>query len=127
MRGLDYTFLFLTKFPERYAEFDFPKNCWLGVTVTNYDDLAKALSLKANNNFRFISFEPLLGDIQTIPYWVDWIIVGAMTGSQAKKYQPKKEWIDKIIRQANRIDIPLFMKDNLQKVWGKKLIQEFPE
>ena len=27
-------FQFLTKFPETYTKYKFPKNCWLGVTVT---------------------------------------------------------------------------------------------
>ena len=26
-------FLFLTKNPKRYREFEFPKNCWLGATI----------------------------------------------------------------------------------------------
>jgi protein gp37 len=28
-----WTFLFLTKFPQRLAEFDFPINAWVGTTV----------------------------------------------------------------------------------------------
>ena len=29
-----HTFIFLTKFPEVYYDYDFPENCWLGITET---------------------------------------------------------------------------------------------
>ena len=119
--------MFLTKNSERYAQFYFPKNCWLGVTVTNYDDLGKALSLKEKDNLRFVSFEPLLGDIKNTPRWLDWLIVGAMTGAHAKKYRPKWEWIERIVSEASEFGIPIFLKDNLKEIWQGELIQGFPD
>lgn len=52
---------------------------------------------------------------------INWIIVGAQTGPGAK--QPKPEWVEAIINQARKRDIPIFLKDSLN--WPEK-IQEFP-
>ena len=130
-----HTFIFLTKFPARYAEFDFPKNCWLGVTVTQEEDNWRLdhLKKKAKTNITFVSYEPLLGVITSIPIWVKWFIIGCLTGPHAKKYVPHRFNVALMVDAAKPtswakpFDIPVFLKDNLQKVWGKKLIQEFPE
>lgn len=130
-----HTFLFLTKNPARYAEFQFPDNCWLGVTVTKrYPDMEKMIwsQFKTTKNLRFISFEPLCGEVG-IPVSkgeavVDWVIVGAMTGAKKKWYQPEKKWIQTIVNTCFELRISLFLKNNLKAVWGpEKLIQEFPE
>lgn len=133
-RGQRHTWLFLTKCPERYAEFDFPKNCWLGVTVTNQDESHKLDHLKKisqwykkSGNVVFVSHEPLLGVIKSLPIWLNWDIIGALTGPTAKKYQPHRLWIDEMIRGCNQIMIPVFLKNNLAPIWGDKLIQEYPK
>jgi protein gp37 len=99
------TFQFLTKNPKRYSEFTFPQNCWLGVTI-DYPNQGKIDELKKKDNYKFISFEPLLGDMSGLDLsGIDWVIVGAMTGSGAIK--PRKEWIDNI-KHKN-----IFYKKNL--------------
>ena len=125
----DHTFIFLTKNPARYAEFDFPKNCWLGTTVTRREDMGKICHLGRKENIVFISYEPLLDHIAFPSDWVDWVIVGAMTGPGANKHQPHKEWVEKIVRRAKRdgINIPVFLKNNLKPIWGPDLIQECPK
>ena len=123
-----HTFIFLTKFPERYAMFNFPKNCWLGVTVTKPVDEHKIFELEKNeNNLRFISYEPLLRIPTHIPKWIQWIIIGALTGAHSKNYKVDPAWIEVFAQHCGLWKIPIFLKNNLQKVWGKKLIQEFPE
>ena len=103
-----HTYQFLTKNPRRYSEFDFPKNCWLGITE-DYTNQARLNYLKGKpDNYKFISFEPLLGDMSGLDLsGIDWVIVGAMTGSGAIK--PKKEWIDSI-KHPN-----IFYKNNIKK------------
>lgn len=104
-----HTFQFLTKNPKRYLEFHFPQNCWLGITIDVVNQ-ARLNYLKENKeyNYKFISFEPLLGNMSALNLsGIDLVIVGAMTGVGAIK--PKKEWI-KSIRHHN-----IFYKSNLKK------------
>lgn len=121
-------FLFLTKNPIRYREFDLPPNAWAGTTVTNQNDLERIGYLPLEGN-RFISIEPLLGDIDfarrpyrsAIPF-VDWIIIGAQTGPGA--VVPDQKWVQSIIDQARARGIPVFIKENVR--WPE-VIREFPE
>lgn len=118
-------FQFLTKNPARYKEFEFPKNCWLGTTVTSYKDQDRIFDLpRYRGNVNFVSFEPLLGPVY-IDGWVlgyiDWVIIGAQTNPYRP---PKQEWVESIIQQAKDAGVAVFLKDNLR--WPTK-IQEFPE
>ena len=60
-----HTYLFLTKNPKRYKEFNWPQNAWLGTSVENQAaaDERIPLLLQAPAAVRFISAEPLLGPI----------------------------------------------------------------
>jgi protein gp37 len=91
-----HTFLFLTKNPRRYMQFDFPKNSWLGVTLTTEKDYDRHLhSIELMNDHAektFVSIEPILGSFKGIYPHVDLIIYGAMTGRNVIK--PQREWIE---------------------------------
>jgi len=119
-----HTFMILTKNPIRYREFDWPENCWLGVTIESEWQMQRLLDLTQGNgkNIKFVSFEPLLGSWPYAVHAVDWVIVGAQTGPEAVK--PREEWVEKIIWMCRYEKVPLFLKDNLH--WPKK-IQEYPE
>lgn len=135
-----HTYLFLTKNPKRYAEvyrsyLDYRYYMWFGATVTDNDsfhsvgyDLFEATGADEKKRAnRFLSIEPLLGEIshqqlEMNVHVFDWVIVGAQTGPGAVK--PKPEWVQSIIEQCKAADVPLFLKDNLN--WPEK-IQEFPE
>lgn len=109
-----HTFQFLTKNPERYLEFEFPKNCWLGTTITGAEqDILSQLKveqLEKKNNYKFISFEPLLGSVEYLNLInMNLIIVGAMTGMGKKNVIPQKEWIDSI-KHPN-----IYYKENIKK------------
>lgn len=147
-----HNYLFLTKFPERYAELDHmallphEENFWYGATTTNVDQMEWAADSIGNlpkSCNTFLSIEPLVEDItcsigwlssmiqSSVPYF-KWIIIGAMTGPGSESRQPCREWVEKIVEDAKNelspfYPIPVFMKDNLRKVWGRDLIQEFPE
>lgn len=127
-RGQNHTWLFLTKCPARYAEFDFPKNCWLGVTATHRKEipLGRWMGKQNHRNTLFLSLEPLF-ERPALPLWADWIIVGAITGKSSKEYQPLREWIESIVRLCRDHSKPIFLKNNLRSIWGNRLIQEFPQ
>jgi hypothetical protein len=43
------------------------------------------------------------------------------------KVVPEKDWIRTIVKACWATKTPIFLKDNLKKVWGEDLIQEWPE
>ena len=117
-------FLLLTKNPKRYADFGpWPENCWLGATATDQDDYARAwdafMEVMARSIERgdpripdfFLSAEPLLEPIQLDEHpLIDWLIVGGMTGPNAR--QPELLWITDLMLNARRHQIPYFLKNN---------------
>jgi protein gp37 len=104
-------FLFLTKNPQRYADFDFPENCWRGATITSQKTADEIKGVD------FISIEPLLTDMSDYKIKCKWVIVGGLTPKPCHK----KIWIDRLIKKYS--DTPIFLKNNLK--YPKKL-QEFP-
>ncbi|AEE97620.1 DUF5131 family protein [Mahella australiensis] len=136
-----HTFMFLTKNPGRYFEFEFPENCWLGAStgdkpddktstnpdgtfiVSNVHSVADIMRFLPRS---FISFEPLRCDAAADLSLdcISWVIIGAQTGPGA--ILPKKEWIQDIIDVAREDGVPVFMKNNLKEVWDKELIQKWP-
>lgn len=91
-----HTYIFLTKNPRRYVEFDFPENTWLGVTLTTQKDYEKhyhSIELMDQHvSYTFVSIEPILGSFRGIIIPVDLIIYGAMTGKHT--VVPQREWIE---------------------------------
>jgi len=134
-----HTFQFLTKFPRIYLEYDFPENCWLGVTATKREDIDKnwtslyrTLYGFNNNKFcknikLFCSIEPFLNVInpEYLKYY-DWVIIGAETGNRKGKIIPKKEWIESIVNYCRAGKIPVYLKDSLKDIYPEE-IKEFPE
>ena len=126
-----HTFLFLTKNPIRYHDFYFPQNCWLGATGDTFEpSYWNALALAGLPNITFLTYEPLLDlvytDYKALP-WIDWVIVGAMTGYGPRQHPPEKACIRNIIGQARKADLPVFMKENLRPYWNGEPIQQWPE
>ncbi len=132
-------YIFLTKQPRNLVKWSpFPKNCYIGVSVTNQAMHNEAIvcldAIKAK--VKFISYEPLLSEISLhSPYdleGINWLIIGAQT-PYSPKTAPKLSWVQKILVAAsNASNIPVFMENNLQPVidhdslWaGWKLRQEF--
>jgi len=122
-----HTFLFLTKSPKVYSFTErWPSNCLLGITVTRNRDLN--LTFASRMNCDFVSIEPILGPIyppQLITF--RWVIIGAETGNRKGRVIPKREWIAEIVDYCKERNIPVFLKDSLQKIWGEGLIQEYPQ
>jgi protein gp37 len=116
-----HTFQFLTKNPARYLEFEWPENCWLGATAT--DDESWHHAIKAliqcvpDSRIKFISCEPLLAPIfpmvGDLRFVIDWLIMGALTGPEAKNHVPREENVRGLIGAAQKEGVPLFVKDNL--------------
>lgn len=125
-------FQFLTKYPFVYSKYKFPQNCWLGITITdteNYDYLEyQKFKISNPNNLKFTSFEPLLNEISLDLENIDWVILGAETGSRKDRVFAKRRWIELILINCYKKDIPVYIKDSIIK-WQPQLkrFNEFPK
>ena len=127
-----HNYLFLTKNPERYAEYGVPllQNMWYGTTVTTRSETGRIGCLPAKAR-TFVSVEPILGDMhfdgcQSLGE-VGWIIIGAETGRNKEKVIPRLEWIGDIVSAADAADVPVFMKDSLLHIVGEQnMRRDFP-
>jgi len=125
-----HTFQFLTRHSEVYLNYNFPKNCWLGMTIADTKDFNyleyQKFKISNPDNLKFVSFEPLLYRISINLEGIDWLIVGAETGNRKGKIIPKKEWIEDIINYCRDNNIPVYLKDSLKNIYPAE-IKEFPE
>ena len=124
-KNTQWNFILLTKNPKRYAEFTFPRNCWIGATADTQEraDIALDVFGKLNvPNIKFLSCEPLSEDISlgstvlsrfpSIP--IDWLIIGGRSKSTGMPaMQPKWEWVETLLGQARDFSIPIYFKQNL--------------
>lgn len=136
-----HTFQILTKRPERMLEIltewskqeDLPTlpNVWLGVSVEDQKtaDERIPLLLQVPAAVRFLSCEPLLGEInlngylpdtyndgtsvhQFYPNKIHWVIVGGESGPGARPMHP--DWARSLRDQCKAASVPLFFKQ-----WGE--------
>jgi protein gp37 len=119
-----HTFQCLTKNPRRYLDFELPNNAWIGTTVNSTRDYQRARIMKqVKTPIRFLSIEPLLGEVDFSFDGIQWVIIGAQTGKNPVK--PRNEWIEKILSNARKLGIPIFLKNNLRSCYPVSL-QQFP-
>jgi protein gp37 len=118
-----HTFQLLTKNPECIGDYEFLPNTWVGATVNTKEDFWRIDKMRGiDAQVRFISFEPLLSDMEDVELeGIQWVIVGKLTGS--RKVQLDMKWVIDISAECSRHKIPVFMKNNLGL---KDPRQEFP-
>lgn len=121
----EYTYLLLTKRPERILQclpIDWCTgwtNVALGITAETAKELRERLFMlcAVPSTNRFISFEPLLGAIGlpglTAEY-ISWIIAGGESGPHARPVH--QDWIRVLRDQCKTLHIPFFFKQ-----WGRWL------
>lgn len=129
-------FILLTKSSSGFlrVKWELSPNVWIGVSIceekerlTRLEDLAFLLPIF---QMRFVSYEPLLGPMGSpmVPPWLDWVIIGALSLPGGKTRQPAKSWVMDILHEADRYEIPVFIKDNLDcEVMGIERRQEWPK
>jgi len=121
-------------------------NLWLGVTCENQRtaDERIPILLQIPAAVRFISFEPLLEDIDfnlierpnhfhSTPYgWlkyfgkqIHWIIIGCESGP--KRRPCKLEWVRNIVSQCKAANVPVFIKQLNINGKVEHNIEKFPE
>lgn len=126
-RYLESAYRWLEMDPPVVTMFPF-SNIWLGVSVENQKaaDERIPLLLKTPAAVRFVSCEPLLGDLDISQYvWgedsrdygadrdgLDWVIVGGESGPGARPMNP--DWARLIRDQCDDAGVPFFFKQ-----WGE--------
>jgi protein gp37 len=119
-----HTYQILTKRPERIKDClpaDWGKgypNVWLGVSVENQKNTSRISELVKNHAaINFISFEPLLGEIDLRKvsdlHLIDWAIIGGESGNDTGKYKYRPcdmSWIKSLIVGLERKKIAVFVK-----------------
>jgi len=112
-----HTFMVLTKRDERLCSYGSIgklnlHNLWLGVTTENQKYVDQRIpNLLAFEHYapRFISAEPLLGEIDITAYpGLKWVVCGAETGAMARPMNP--DWARSLRDQCLEIGIPFFLK-----------------
>jgi protein gp37 len=107
-------FLFLTKNPKRYFDFDFPSNVMLGTSVTgdDYESLARKnmLEMMTYKRKTFLSAEPILGSIKSLIYpKLKFVVIGALSGKNAPK--PNLNYVNELADST----VPVYLKKNILK------------
>ena len=114
-----HTFQLLTKRVERIeslkSKVKWSDNIWLGVSVESNDFLHRIDQLKQTAcKIKFISFEPLLTNIEYSDYFgINWVVVGGESGSNARRIE--REWVVSIKNSCEQSKTPFFFKQ-----WGKR-------
>lgn len=114
-----HTYQLLTKRTFRMAEYfgvhsDIPSNVWLGTTCESrkHYDRIDCLSGFDCENVKFLSCEPLLGDMADINLdGIDWVITGGESGSRARR--TPIEWFRNLRDRCVETGTPFFFKQ-----WG---------
>lgn len=128
-----HTFMFLTKHSEVYDGWVWPKNCWLGTTITSFGDQMDNITSKIKEpiiikkHINYVSIEPILNYVNL--YYLNrynWVIIGAETGNRKSRVIPNKRSIDNIVDYCRKNNIPIYLKDSLKNIYPVE-IKEFPK
>ena len=121
--GQRHRWLWLTKRPERMAEFyvwlktrgqDWPSNLWPGTSLTTKNSRSRVQALlkvgRTQTTTRFLSVEPQWEDIPLAKEVgrVDWVIQGGESGHEAKDFDI--QWARELRDVCQRKNTPYFLK-----------------
>jgi protein gp37 len=93
-------------------------NLCIGVSVTGNHDRWRVSELARLQSSHYgplaIAFEPLLGPWSwPIPEYIDWVIIGRLTGPQAAGQAWDFAWVTEIIAAAQEAGAGVFIKENV--------------
>jgi protein gp37 len=112
----EWTFLFLTKFPIRMAEFDFPQNTWVGTTVdcqARVKNAEKAFR-KVKAGVKWLSCEPLIEPLKFSDLGAfNWMVIGgASESSKTPEWVPPRAWVEDLKKAAKAAGCLAYEKEN---------------
>jgi protein gp37/ParB-like chromosome segregation protein Spo0J len=112
-----WNFLFLTKFPQRLADFEFPENAWVGASVdcqARVEKTEQALE-RVKATVKWVSCEPLLERLTfSRLHLLDWLVIGgASKSTKTDESRPPREWVQHLWQQADDAKCKVYEKPNL--------------
>lgn len=120
-----WNFLFLTKFPQRLAEIEWPHNAWCGTSVDRQYrvEIAERSFRDVQAGVKWLSCEPMMERLTFSSLEMfDWVVIGAASKStQTPEFQPPWEWVEHLMTQARAAGCKVYIKPNL-----KSRPQEYP-
>jgi protein gp37 len=111
-----WNFLFLTKFPQRLKEFEFPDNCWLGTSIDMQARVpnAERAMRDVRAKTKWLSLEPLIEPLEIDFSIFNWVVVGGATlSSHTPAWQPPRRWVRDIWTAAEKAGCEVYLKSNL--------------
>jgi protein gp37/ParB-like chromosome segregation protein Spo0J len=112
-------YLYLTKFPQRYARLELPASGWIGASVDEQhraEPTLEALSNVSGVKVKWLSVEPLLAPLKFSSLkGIDLIVVGAQSANpgQNPSFAPPFEWVADLVATARRDGCKVWLKTNL--------------
>ena len=105
------------------ADYGTVKNLYIGTSVTTQAQAKYTIFDLWGGHLDFFSIEPILEPIElsVIPKT---LIIGAETGNRKGKVIPQKEWIDRLVKQADKHNCIVFMKESLRKIMDDDFRQD---
>jgi protein gp37 len=121
-----WNFLFLTKFPIRMAEFEYPPNAWLGTTVDLQARVknAERAMRQVKASVKWLSLEPLIEPLHFDDLSAfQWIVIGGASAStQTPEWRPPRAWVWDLTMRARAAGCLVYHKTNL----AEHRLKEFP-
>ena len=125
-QGRRHCWLWLTKRPQRMAEFSnwlgtrWPSNLWIATSITTQNSVSRfrhLLDVGDETTVRFLSVEPQWEAIN-LEQWlprIDWVIQGGESGAGAHPFH--QEWAESMISQCGASGVPYFLKQLGSKIF----------
>src|SRR5215831_19024301 len=121
-----WNFLFLTKFPVRMAEFEYPDNAWLGTTVDLQARVpnAERAMRKVKAKVKWLSLEPLIESLEFSDLsQFQWVVIGGASPSTlTPEWRPPRAWVWNLTIKARAAGCLIYHKTNL----AEHRLKEFP-
>lgn len=122
---LPWQFLFLTKYPTRLLDIDWPANAWVGITVDSRERVQDAEEILHELKQRYpalvtyIACEPLREELQfTSLAMCTWLLIGGQARTAAcPEVQPAWHWVLSLMAQAARDGCRIATRPALRPIW----------
>jgi protein gp37 len=126
-----WNYLFLTKFPNRYEEIDFPATAWVGTSVDEQKRVANAEKafLKVRSPVKWLSVEPMRERLRFSRLDLfDWVVIGGQSRSSgAPEFFPPFDWVADLWHEAKAAGCAVYFKPNTWPGAAGWLPKEYPK
>lgn len=119
----EWQYLFLTKYPQRYAKLPLIPRAWYGSSVIQQSDVSRVekqmQQFSESDVVRWISLEPMLEPITFKDLsWCNLVVIGSQTSTNqpdgnVPEFAPEFDWIVDVVNQCREFGVPYYLKANL--------------